>query len=101
MKHAKRMLALTLIVLPILAAAQMASNTRIVAKVPFPFVVGDKHVPAGQWTVESIAPGTVMIRNVAAVHCEGRLVSVLEGGYNPPVLAECVETHLRSLLAPQ
>jgi hypothetical protein len=66
MKYAKRMLALTLIVLPILAAAQMASNTRIVAKVPFPFVVGDKHVPAGQWTVESIAPGTVMIRNVAA-----------------------------------
>ena len=25
-------------------------------------------------------------------------MSVLEGGYNPPVLAECVETHLRGLM---
>jgi hypothetical protein len=24
---------------------------------------------------------------------------MLEGGYNPPVLAECVEVHLRGLLA--
>jgi acetoin utilization deacetylase AcuC-like enzyme len=36
--------------------------------------------------------------NVAAVHAGGRIVSILEGGYNPPVLAECVETHLRELL---
>jgi hypothetical protein len=26
------------------------------------------------------------------------LVSALEGGYNPPVLAECVATHLEVLL---
>jgi acetoin utilization deacetylase AcuC-like enzyme len=35
---------------------------------------------------------------VAATHAEGRLISVLEGGYNPPVLADCVATHLRGLL---
>ena len=35
---------------------------------------------------------------VAADHAEGRLVSVLEGGYNPPVLAECVAVHLQGLL---
>ena len=28
----------------------------------------------------------------------GRIVSVLEGGYNPPVLAECVALHLEELL---
>jgi acetoin utilization deacetylase AcuC-like enzyme len=35
---------------------------------------------------------------VATTHASGRVVSMLEGGYNPPVLAECVATHLRELL---
>lgn len=35
--------------------------------------------------------------NVAEVHAEGRIVSVLEGGYNVPILAGCVEAHLRAL----
>jgi hypothetical protein len=26
------------------------------------------------------------------------VISILEGGYNPPVLAECVEKHLREIL---
>jgi acetoin utilization deacetylase AcuC-like enzyme len=30
--------------------------------------------------------------------CEGRLVSVLEGGYSLPALARCVELHVRSLV---
>ncbi|MGD9946388.1 MAG: histone deacetylase family protein [Burkholderiaceae bacterium] len=30
-------------------------------------------------------------------HCEGRLVSTLEGGYHLPALARCVELHLRAL----
>ena len=32
----------------------------------------------------------------ADVHCQGRLVSVLEGGYNTDALAEDVEAHVRS-----
>jgi acetoin utilization deacetylase AcuC-like enzyme len=36
---------------------------------------------------------------VANTHAAGRIVSVLEGGYNPPVLAECVALHLKELLA--
>ena len=36
---------------------------------------------------------------VAASHCGGRVVSVLEGGYDPNDLAECVELHLRELMA--
>jgi acetoin utilization deacetylase AcuC-like enzyme len=37
---------------------------------------------------------------VAGDQCEGRIVSVLEGGYNPPVLAECVAAHLDELMHP-
>jgi acetoin utilization deacetylase AcuC-like enzyme len=48
--------------------------------------------------VEDFAELTKIVREVAAVHATGRVVSVLEGGYNPPVLAECVETHLRGLM---
>jgi acetoin utilization deacetylase AcuC-like enzyme len=48
--------------------------------------------------VEDFAELTRVVRDVAAVHAQGRIVSMLEGGYNPPVLAECVETHLRGLM---
>ncbi len=34
---------------------------------------------------------------VADVHCGGRIVSLLEGGYNVPILAGCVEVHLHAL----
>ena len=34
---------------------------------------------------------------VAEMHCQGRIVSLLEGGYNVPILAACVEAHLRAL----
>ncbi len=33
--------------------------------------------------------------------CKGRLVSILEGGYHLPVLADCVENYLSGLLNPQ
>ena len=68
MKYAKRMLALALIALPILAVAQMVSSTRIVGEVPFPFMVGNKHVPAGQCTIEPATDNarTLVIRNVGA-----------------------------------
>ncbi|HEV3167830.1 MAG TPA: histone deacetylase [Isosphaeraceae bacterium] len=35
--------------------------------------------------------------NVAEAHCSGRIVSVLEGGYNVPILAACVVAHLEAL----
>ena len=34
---------------------------------------------------------------IAATHCDGRIVSLLEGGYNPEALAESVEIHLECL----
>jgi acetoin utilization deacetylase AcuC-like enzyme len=41
---------------------------------------------------------TRVVQAVARDYANGRIVSVLEGGYNPPVLADCVATHLECLL---
>lgn len=37
------------------------------------------------------------VLSVAETHAQGRIVSVLEGGYNVPILCGCVEAHLRTL----
>ena len=47
--------------------------------------------------VEDFAELTRIVQQVAADHAAGRLVSVLEGGYNVNVLPLCVETHLKTL----
>jgi acetoin utilization deacetylase AcuC-like enzyme len=39
------------------------------------------------------------VLDVAKMHCQGRLVSCLEGGYNLEALAEAVQSHLETLLA--
>lgn len=41
---------------------------------------------------------TEQIVEVADATCAGRVVSVLEGGYSPPVLRKCVAAHLRALM---
>ncbi len=41
---------------------------------------------------------TKIVRDVARTHAGGRVVSLLEGGYNPPVLADCVGVHLQGLI---
>jgi acetoin utilization deacetylase AcuC-like enzyme len=40
-----------------------------------------------------------LILDLAQETASGRLITVLEGGYNPEVLEECVEDHVRLLLA--
>jgi acetoin utilization deacetylase AcuC-like enzyme len=47
---------------------------------------------------EDFADLTKYVLDVANVHAGGRVVSLLEGGYNPQRLAECVATHLHGLL---
>ena len=47
--------------------------------------------------VEDFAWLTTAVMEIANSFADGRLVSTLEGGYNPPVLAECVATHLSAL----
>ncbi len=41
---------------------------------------------------------TKMIKSLANTYCESRIVSVLEGGYNPEGLALAVEAHLNTLM---
>ena len=41
---------------------------------------------------------TERVQDIAAVHAESRILSILEGGYNPLALRECVAVHLRTLL---
>jgi acetoin utilization deacetylase AcuC-like enzyme len=47
---------------------------------------------------EDFEPLTKLVQQVAATHANGRLISMLEGGYNVARLADCVELHLRTLL---
>ncbi len=48
--------------------------------------------------VEDFVTLTKTVMDVADTHAHGRVVSVLEGGYNVPILAGCVSEHLRTLL---
>jgi acetoin utilization deacetylase AcuC-like enzyme len=47
--------------------------------------------------VEDFETITREIVEVAEAHAQGRILSVLEGGYNVPILAGCVEAHLHAL----
>ena len=47
---------------------------------------------------EDYATITDRILEIAAAHSGGRVVSVLEGGYSPPALAQSVEEHLARLI---
>jgi acetoin utilization deacetylase AcuC-like enzyme len=50
--------------------------------------------------VEDFIAMTGDVMEVAGSYAGGRLVSVLEGGYNVPILAGCVAAHLETLLKP-
>ena len=47
---------------------------------------------------EDFAELSQLVIDVANSTADGRIVSVLEGGYDPPVLADCVALHLEHLL---
>jgi hypothetical protein len=66
MKRGTWMLTMTLMLLSGLAAAQLASEQRLVTHVPFEFTVANKIVPAGDCVVQSASwnTRTLMIRNV-------------------------------------
>ena len=40
---------------------------------------------------------TNILSGLADKYCDGRIVSVLEGGYNPLALRDCVKIHLEEL----
>jgi acetoin utilization deacetylase AcuC-like enzyme len=41
---------------------------------------------------------TKTVREIADASCKGRVVSMLEGGYNLDALADSVEAHVRALM---
>lgn len=66
MKHSMLVLALILVSTGA-ALAQLGSTTRVTAQVPFGFVLGDKAVPAGELTVQSVTrSGALLIQNADA-----------------------------------
>ncbi len=58
-----------------------------------------KDDPIGSLGLESddFARLTLMVKAIASAHAGGKIISVLEGGYNPDVLAECIDLHLSEL----
>ena len=60
-----------------------------------------KDDPVGSLNLESedFVTLTDIVLELANTHTGGRLVSLLEGGYNPTALAECVQLHLERLKA--
>src|SRR5207248_947696 len=40
---------------------------------------------------------TSQVAKIAKVHCEGKIISVLEGGYHLDVLAKCVPAHVNAM----
>ena len=55
--------------------------------------------PIGSLGLESEDFGTMtqVVLEIATAHAGGRIVSMLEGGYNPDAVAECVERHVQQL----
>jgi acetoin utilization deacetylase AcuC-like enzyme len=49
-------------------------------------------------TAAGFAEMTRLVKDIADRHCEGRLVSVLEGGYDLAGLADCAEAHVKALM---
>ena len=68
MKHANWLVVVTLVVLSSMAAAQLIGSSRVVAQVPFEFMVANKIVPAGECEVQAITMDgrTLVIRNAEA-----------------------------------
>jgi hypothetical protein len=68
MKHANWLVVVTLVVLSGMAAAQLIGSTKVVAQVPFEFMVANKIVPAGEYTVQAFTMdgNTLVIRNAEA-----------------------------------
>jgi acetoin utilization deacetylase AcuC-like enzyme len=64
----------------------------------------DAHMydPMGHLRLSSVGYAwmTRQLKNLAQTACNGRIISVLEGGYNPRALAASVQTHLEVLAEP-
>jgi acetoin utilization deacetylase AcuC-like enzyme len=51
-----------------------------------------------QWIEDDFSWITMQLGTLAKLHCRGRIVSTLEGGYNLTALAKCVGAHVKALI---
>ena len=61
----------------------------------------DDHLGGFKLTDDDFAELTRIMLELAGEHCKGRLISVLEGGYNLEGLASAVVSHVKALQAAQ
>jgi acetoin utilization deacetylase AcuC-like enzyme len=81
----------------LLPAATAFQPDLVLLSAGFDSRIGD---PLGQFLLadEDFRELTMMMSDLASRYCDGRLVSVLEGGYNLDGLARASEAHVRALL---
>ena len=81
----------------LLPAAKQFKPNLVMISAGFDSRLGD---PLGRFTLtdQDFADLTSLMLELAATHAKGRLVSVLEGGYNLPGLASSATTHLQTLI---
>lgn len=65
MKYAARMLTIAVMMMPLLASAQLGKDSKLVAQVPFSFMAENRTLPAGEYSLQSATvTGTALsIRN--------------------------------------
>jgi len=82
----------------LLPAAQAFRPDLVLVSAGFDSRIDD---PLGSFklTDEDFAELTGIVKEIAAEHCGGRLVSTLEGGYNLAGLASAAASHVRALMA--
>jgi len=63
----------------------------------------DAHVddPVGSlgWITDDYTTVAEMLRAIAEAHCGGKIASLLEGGYHPTALSDCVTAYLEIMLS--
>ena len=62
-------------------------------------ILDDDPIGRFQLTPKTISLLTDELCSLARTHCDGRLVSMLEGGYNPTAMAVAAAEHLKSLIS--
>jgi len=89
MNRVKWISALVLLSIPLMAAAQMQPDTRVVTHVPFKFMVGNVTLPAGEYSVQAAenSQGMLVVRSLDTQASTLTLASADETSKSAPTSA--------------